>query len=78
MIDWEGVKIPTRDTDWTSRGVKKPIEIRKTGAHSMNRDAGCNQLTNFVLQAAGEEDVAIYKWHSSSPLMMLIDRVRRN
>ena len=34
------VKFPTRDTDWTARGVKNAVEIRKTGAHAMNRDGG--------------------------------------
>ena len=39
-IDWEGVKFLARDTDWTARGVKDAVEIRKTGAHAMNRDTG--------------------------------------
>ena len=44
-IDWEGVKFPNRDTDWTAGGVKA-VEIRKTGAHAMNRDRGCHQLSS--------------------------------
>ena len=43
-IDWEGVKFPARDTDWTARGVKEAVEIRRTGAHAMTRDRGHNQL----------------------------------
>ena len=43
-IDWECLKFPVRDTDWTARGVKEAVEIRKTGAHTMNRDGGA---TNF-------------------------------
>ena len=43
-IDWEGLTFPVRDTDWSARVVTKAVEIRKTGAHSMNRDVGHNQL----------------------------------
>ena len=32
-IDWEGVKFPARDTDWTARAVKEAVEIRKRAAH---------------------------------------------
>ena len=39
-IDWEGVKLPARDTDLTARGVKEAVKIRKTGANAMNRDGG--------------------------------------
>ena len=62
-----------RDTEWTARGVKEAVEIRKNGAYSMNRDGGHHQLPTIVLQAAGEEDVT-----SSSALMMQIDRVQQN
>ena len=41
------MKFPVRDTDWTSRGVKEAVEIRKTGPHAMNRDGGCNQLPSL-------------------------------
>ena len=40
-IDWESVKFPHRDTDWTCRVVKEAVEIRnirKTGALTMNRN----------------------------------------
>ena len=43
-IDWKAVKFPARDTDWTARGVKEAVKIRKTRAHSINRDGGCQQL----------------------------------
>ena len=43
-IDWECVKFPARDSDWTAKGVKEAVKIRKTGAHAMNRDGGCHQL----------------------------------
>ena len=39
-IHWEGVRFPIRDTDWTTRGVKKVVKIRNTGAHAMNRNGG--------------------------------------
>ena len=45
--DWEGVKFPARDTDWTARGVMEAVEIRKRGAHSMNRDGGHHQLPSL-------------------------------
>ena len=32
-IDWESMKFPARDTEWTAIGVKEAVEIRKTGAH---------------------------------------------
>ena len=38
---------------------------------------GVPLTTIVVLGVAGEEDVPIYKWHSISALMMLIDRVWR-
>ena len=34
--------------------------------------------TIIVLQVASEEDIAIYKWYSTSALMMLIDRFQTN
>ena len=43
-IDCEGVKFPIIDTDWTARVVRKSVKIRKTGAHSMNRDG---DTTNY-------------------------------
>ena len=43
-IDWEGVRFVTRDSDWTTRGVKEAVEIRKTGANAINRNGGHNQL----------------------------------
>ena len=46
-IDWEGATSLARDTDWTARAVKEAVEIRKTGAHAMNRDGGFNQLTSL-------------------------------
>ena len=28
-IDWEGVKLPAKDMDWTKRGIREAICIRK-------------------------------------------------
>ena len=40
----------------------EPVEIRKTGAHDMNRD-GALLTTFIVLKVADEEDVTIcHKW----------------
>ena len=55
----EGVKFLARYTDWTVRGVKEAVEIRKIGAHAMNRDGGVSPTSIIVLQVAGEEDVTI-------------------
>ena len=46
-IDWEGIKFPTSDNDWTTRVVKEAVKIRKTAAHSMNRDKGRHQGVKF-------------------------------
>ena len=46
-IDWEGVMFQARDTDWTARVVKEAVEIRKTEAHSLNRDGGHHQLPSL-------------------------------
>ena len=32
-INWEGVKFPARDTDWTAREVKDAVEIRNPQGH---------------------------------------------
>ena len=37
-------RFTARDTDWTARGLKEAVDIRKTGAHSMNRNGGHDQL----------------------------------
>ena len=46
-IDWDKVKFPARDSDWTTRGVKESVEINKIGAHAMNRDGGRHQLPSL-------------------------------
>ena len=33
--------------DWTTRGVKAAVKIRKSGAHAMNRDGGHHQLPSL-------------------------------
>ena len=44
-IDWEDVLFPAGVSDWNlAIGVKEAVEIRKTGAHVMNRDGG---TTNY-------------------------------
>ena len=60
-IYWYGVKFPLRDTDWIVRDVKEAVKIKKTRAHSRNKDEGwAPPTTNIELQAAGEEDVTVY------------------
>ena len=43
-IVWEGVKLPAQDPDWTKRGIREAICIRKAGPHAINRDEGCHHL----------------------------------
>ena len=43
-IDWEGVKLPAKDQDWTTRGIREAICIRKAGLHAINRDKGRHHL----------------------------------
>ena len=55
-IDWDGVKLPAKDPNHDSRGIREAIEIRKAGRTSMNRDSGRHILsegyTRFLLPAA--------------------------
>ena len=39
-IDWEGLKLPAKDPDWTKRGIREAICIRKAGPHAINRVRG--------------------------------------
>ena len=57
-IDWEGEVYGYTDTDWTARGVKEAVEIRKIGAHAMNWDRA-PPTSIIVLQVADEEDVTV-------------------
>ena len=80
-IDWEGVKFPARDTDWTARWVKEAVEIRKTGAHTMNRDRGHNHLPSLYSKLLVKKTSPRHhrhKWQSTSALMMPIVIVRQN
>ena len=43
-IDWEGVTLSTKDSDWTKRGISEVICIRKAGSHAINHDEGCHHL----------------------------------
>ena len=77
-IVWEGAKFPVRDTDWTARGAKEAVKIRK---HEPTPRTGMGMPPTIiiVLQVADEEDVAICnKQCSMSALMMPIDIVHRN
>lgn len=46
VIDWEGAKIIDREADWTVRGMKEAIAIRKTPV-TMNRDEGRYMLSHL-------------------------------
>ena len=79
IIYWEGMKFHARDSDWTARRVKEAVGIRKTGAHTMERETGAPLTTIIVLQVAVEEVIAIcHKQHNTLALMMPIVTVRRN
>ena len=59
--------------DWTTRGVKEAIEIRKTEVMPWTGMV-VPPTTIVVHTVAGEEGIAAcHKWHSTSALMMLID-----
>ena len=43
-INWDGVKLPAKDPDWTKRGIREAICIKKAGPHAINCDEGHNHL----------------------------------
>ena len=43
-INWEGVKLPAKEPDWRTRGIKEAIAIKKRGPNAINRDGGRHQL----------------------------------
>ena len=43
-MDWEGVRLPAKESDWKKRGVKEAMFIRKAGTHAINRDRGRHLL----------------------------------
>ena len=54
-IDWEDVKLPSKDPDWSKRSIKEDICIRKAGSHGSNRNNGCHYLPDVyskLLQTA--------------------------
>ncbi len=42
-IDWEGVKVLDKETNWFRRGVKEAINIKRTNS-DLNRDRGRHYL----------------------------------
>ena len=36
--------LPVKEADWTKRGIRDPISIKKTGMHAINYDGGHHQL----------------------------------
>ena len=44
VINWEGMKFAAKDPDWTTRGIKEAIAIKKRGPNAINRDGGRHQL----------------------------------
>ena len=70
-IDWDGVKFPVRDTDWTSRGVNGGSRDQKDRSPHHEQGWDARLTTIIVLQVAGEEDVAIcYKRYNTLALKM--------
>ena len=44
-IDLGFVKLPMKEHAWITRGMKESTSIKKMGAHAMNHDEGCHQLS---------------------------------
>ena len=44
-IDWSGVKLPSKDPDWHTRGIREAIHMCRAGPRAMNRDGGRHQLS---------------------------------
>ena len=54
-IDWEGVKIPVKDSDWNKSSIRETICIRKAESHVINHDEGHYHLPDVyskLLQSA--------------------------
>ena len=43
IIDWDGVKLPAKDSDWVKRGIREAICIMTAGSHAINHE-GCHHL----------------------------------
>ena len=43
-VDWEKTKLPAKESDWTRRGIREAILIKKAGTNVMNRDGGRHLL----------------------------------
>ena len=50
VINWDGVRLPMKESNFDIRGIKEAIAIRKAGAASMNRDAGRHLLSEGYTQ----------------------------
>ena len=43
-IDWGKVKLPMKEAQWNTRGIKEAVAIKKAGQRALNRDQGRHQL----------------------------------
>ena len=46
VMDWDSAKLVEKEADWTVRGIKEAINIRKTPSN-MNRDQGRYMLSHL-------------------------------
>ena len=54
------MKLPAKDSDWSKRGVREDICIRKAGFHAINHDGGHHHLLDVyskLLQSAAPPGV---------------------
>ena len=45
-LDWEGVKLPAKNSDLVKGGIREAICMMKAGSHPINHDAGYHDLPN--------------------------------
>ena len=58
-IDWDSVKLPMKEDNWITWGIKESISIMKMGAHIMNRD-GVPPAFRDLLQVAAIGAISAY------------------
>ena len=57
-IDWGQARLPVKEANWTIRGIREAVTIKKAGPRALNRDGGRHQLPDVYssLLAAAPPD----------------------